>query len=95
MDGPSGRIDVEMVSALNSMMRNSMPGGLPKMLQKVLGDAYKPALDVPPFHTEMAKAGHWPALCNVEECHKKVCGNIFYWGIHRFGLSVDLRAVIQ
>lgn len=61
--------DLGAVAGMNRLML-AESGRLSAMLRRVLGDAYRQSPEVPPFHTEMARAG-WPAHCDVEACKSK------------------------
>ena len=63
-------VDAKEAAAMNRQMRQ-IPG-LQAKLRRELGAAYRKLPDVPRFHTEMARAGRWPAQCDVAACTETV-----------------------
>lgn len=64
------RMETEQLSMTNKML-GMLPWGRDEVLRRMLGDAGADWPEVPPFHTEIAKAGSWPAQCDVEASQSK------------------------
>lgn len=65
------RTEVEQLAVMNKML-GMLPGNKTEALRRVLGDSGAEWPEVPPFHTEISKAGSWPAQCDVEASQRKV-----------------------
>ena len=94
-------LTAEKLSLSNNFL-DMVPGGRDQALRRILGDAGKGWPEIPPFHDEIAKAGNWPAQCDIGASQSKVCGSpdtrssMYYpnMGVHVCGYTGEVVAFV-